>query len=88
MRIVKGTVTEILIIRKKVELEIQDMEKGGDDDADLDMISEMVRDKAYEKTISEFQEVHGWEPIETINVDVDWRSKTKGGDDDPVESSG
>ena len=86
MRIIKGKVTETLIVVKEVEFKIPDME-GEDDEEDIEDIDQMVRDKAYEKTILESWEEHGWEPVKTVDVDVEWTSKTKGEKDDPVEPS-
>ena len=63
---VRGYVEETLIIVKEVEVEVPD---GSEDDA----IHEAVRDKAYEECVTDVKyNAHGWEGVETINVDVKW----------------
>ena len=61
MRKVTGRVVETLTIYKDVEAEVED-------DAGEDDIEQALRDKAYEKIITD--EDSGWELDETLEVDV------------------
>lgn len=62
---VRGYVEETLIVVKEVEVEVPD-------DADDGAIHEAVRDKSYEHTILDYKDKHGWEGVNTLNVDVNW----------------
>jgi len=59
--IVKGRVEETIIISKEVEVEVPD---GASDDA----VEMALRDKAYEKIITD--QDSGWELIDSLEVDV------------------
>ena len=60
---VKATVTEELLVTKEVSVTVPD-------DADEDMIDQAIRDKAYERTIPETFEDHGWECVDCLSVEV------------------
>ena len=62
---VRGYVEETIIVVKEVDVEVPD-------NATDDIIHTTVRDKCYEKTILDYQDQHGWEGTNTLDVDVKW----------------
>lgn len=62
--IVIGTVVEELAIQKEIQIEVAS-------DASDEEIKEHIREVAYENTLNPNQE-HGWEPIMTHDVSVDY----------------
>jgi hypothetical protein len=62
-----GTVTETLVVQKEVEVVVPAKDDAG-------VIEQAIRDAAYEKNIMNSGD-HGWEGIETIEVNVDWNKK-------------
>ena len=71
---IKGTITETLIVQKDVEVEVSDAvakaAAEGDDDAQEE-INTLIRDKAYEDTIFGGTPTHGWEGLDTLEVEVE-----------------
>lgn len=64
MKTIKGSITETIIVKKDVSVEVPD-------DASEDKILEAVRAKAYEETILDYTDRHGWKGIETLDVNVE-----------------
>lgn len=62
---IKGTVTETIVVEKVVEIEMPDTE-------DREKIEDFVCSKAYESTIFSDSPVHGWEGVDTVEVEVKW----------------
>ena len=60
---VTGIVTEELIVQKKVAI----MVKPGTTDEEIDAI---IRNKAYSSLISDYSIEHGWQCMDTLDVDV------------------
>lgn len=62
-RKVKGLVVETVIVQKYVDVEVSV-------DADEEEIAQAIRDKAYEQTIFCESDKHGWDGVETQEVNV------------------
>jgi hypothetical protein len=73
LKLVTGTVTETLVVQKEVTVRVKS-------NADVGEVKEAIRAKAYEKTI--LQGDHGWEGLETDDVDIKIDSGMKDGIED------
>ena len=70
---IRGKVIENLILEKEVEIEVPD--SWNLDDAQIEgQIEELIRQKVYEKALSDLdiKEKIGWEAIETLELDFEW----------------
>jgi hypothetical protein len=67
---VQGTITETLIVQKRVSTYIDiDTELAGFDVA-YAMAEQAVRNEAYKNTIQNYMHKHGWDTIGTIDVEI------------------
>ena len=77
---IKGTITETLIVQKDVEVNVpKAVAKAaaeGDDEAQ-EKINTLIRDKAYEATLFSGTDEHGWEGIDTLEVEVEVEQNRK-----------
>lgn len=65
MRTIYGTIRETIVVEKSVVIDVTD--EAGDMD-----VEQALRDKAYEHTIHEAHEVHGWDGVECEEVTITW----------------
>lgn len=61
---VTGVITETIVVQKSVTVECgSDIEKED--------LEQLIREKAYEETILDYEHLHGWTGLDCVDVEIE-----------------